>query len=60
MKVKNPDSKRIYHCWHFCMRCKRALIHSSAELRDHVQRCSYKPHELLTFPSEVEEIEIEV
>jgi len=58
VKIKNPDPNKIYHIWHYCKRCGRTLIHSTAVMHEHVQLCDHKPSDLLTFSTEVSEVEL--
>ncbi|AQQ75468.1 hypothetical protein JdFRA1000001_35c [uncultured archaeal virus] len=60
IRVKSPDPNGIYHVWHFCMKCKQAIRHSTASMRDHLHRCRHEPKDFLTFPTTIKEIVIEV
>jgi len=55
-KIKNPDTNRIYHVWHYCKKCGKALMHSTAVLHEHVKLCKHSPQDLLTFSTQVNEV----
>jgi hypothetical protein len=58
VKVQNPDKNKPY--WHYCLKCKTALVHCTKVLINHMETCKYKDYELLTFPADVDVVEIQI
>ena len=61
MIVKNPDKKRVYNIWHYCVVCGRAWTHSQGEL-DEMKRHEcvrvYGWEVIKTVPTTVDEVEV--
>jgi len=49
--------EKIYHVWHYCLKCGKIIRHSTAEMRDHVESCGGR---LLTFPSSVKKVVVPI
>lgn len=54
VEVTCPDKQRVYHCWHYCITCNEAFMHTQAQ-------CDYhKNHKYNTIPIECDWVKYEV
>ncbi len=62
--IRNPDTKRIYHCWHYCRACGTAWTHSQADWEDIKKHVKVKHHMnwnlISTVPGECASVDIPI